>query len=143
MADLGERDLGTLLRTMRPVLHEPVYLFATLPAGRELPAKLLPMLQFREAEGVTVIVEREAAEAAGLAGVFPCRMITLQVHSALDAAGFLAAVATRLADQGIGVNPVAAYYHDHLFVPQDRAEDAMRTLHELAATHQNEEAPAA
>jgi uncharacterized protein len=100
------------------------------------------MLQFREAEGLTVIVEREAAEAAGLVGVFPCRMITLEVHSALEAAGFLAAVATRLADEGIGVNPVAAYYHDHLFVAQDRAEDALRALHELADQYRIEEAPA-
>jgi hypothetical protein len=47
-----------------------------------------PMLRFHETEGVTVVVEHGAAVAAGLAGVFPCRMITLEVHSALDAVGF-------------------------------------------------------
>ena len=80
--------------------------------------------------------------AAGLTGVFPCRMITLEIHSALDAVGFLAAVTTALAREGIGVNPVAAYHHDHLFVPHDRAEDAMRALQDLAATHQTSEAAA-
>jgi uncharacterized protein len=138
----GERDLGTLLRSMRPVLHEPVYLFATLPPGRELPAALRPILQFREAEGLTVVVERGAAAAAGLSGAFPCRMITLEVHSALDAVGFLAAVTARLASEGIGVNPVAAYHHDHLFVPHDRAEDAVTALRELAAAHRAGEAAA-
>jgi hypothetical protein len=62
-------------------------------------------------------------------------MITLEVHSSLEAVGFLAAIATRLAAAGIGVNPVAGYFHDHLFVPEARAEEAMRLLDELAAEH--------
>jgi hypothetical protein len=28
----------------------------------------------------------------------------------------------------ISVNPVSGFYHDHLFVPVDRAEEAMRLL---------------
>ena len=54
------------------------------------------------------------------------------VHSALEAVGFIARVATALADAGMGVNPVAGFYHDHLFVPEDRAEDAMTVLEGLA-----------
>jgi hypothetical protein len=138
---IGERALGSLLRSMRPVLRPPVYLFATLPPGCKLPDGLRPILQFQEAEGVTVVLPREAADAAGLAGVFPCRQITLEVHSALDAVGFLAAVTVRLAAHGIGVNPVAAFHHDHLFVPADRAEAALRALHELAAEHALEAGP--
>lgn len=57
-------------------------------------------------------------------------MITLNVHSALDAIGFLAAVASLLATAEISVNAVSAYYHDHLFVPLERADDAMRLLGE-------------
>ena len=60
-------------------------------------------------------------------------MITLNVHSALDAVGFLAAVATALSERGIGVNPVAGYYHDHLFIPADRAEEAMAVLEGLSS----------
>lgn len=138
----GERDLGTLLRSMRPVLHGPVYVFATLPLDGALAVTLQPILQFREVEGLTVVVESDAAVVAGLTGVFPCRMITLEIHSALDAVGFLAAVTTRLAREGIGVNPVAAYHHDHLFVPHDRAEDALRALEELAVAHRAREAAA-
>jgi uncharacterized protein len=141
IAGPGERDLGLLLRSMRPRLHGPVYLFATLPEGQELPDGMRPILRFHESEGVTVIVEHAAAVAAGLAGVFPCRMITLEVHSALDAAGFLAAVTACLAAEGIGVNPVAAFHHDHLFVPRDRAEEAMRALRGLAARHGQEVTP--
>ena len=59
-------------------------------------------------------------------------MITLNVHSSLDAVGFLAAITTRLATAGMGVNPVSGYFHDHLFVPADRADEAMAILEALA-----------
>jgi hypothetical protein len=81
---------------------------------------------------MTVILLRQDAEAAGIACGFPSRMITLNVHSALEAVGFLARITTALAAEGIGVNPVAAFYHDHLFVPEDRAEDALAILRRLA-----------
>ena len=64
-----------------------------------------------------MIVPGRAALAAGITGVFPCHMITVMVHSALDAVGFLATITTRLAAAGIGVNLVSAFFHDHLFVP--------------------------
>ena len=35
---------------------------------------------------------------------------------------------TRLAAAGISVNAVSAFHHDHLFVPEDRAEEALRLL---------------
>ncbi len=69
---------------------------------------------------------------AGLAASFRCRMITLTVHSSLEAVGFLAAVTARLARAGMGVNPVSAFHHDHLFVPADRADEAMEILRQLA-----------
>lgn len=117
---------------MRPELAPDVYVFVTTtqPVDR---AALRPLLQFEEAEGTTLIVPRAAAEVFGLAYEFPSRMITLNVHSSLAAVGFLAAVAARLADSGIAVNPVAGFFHDHLFVPAERADDALALLVQLAA----------
>jgi hypothetical protein len=60
-------------------------------------------------------------------------MITLEVHSSLEAVGFLAAVTRRLAEARIGANPVSAFFHDHLFVPADRAEEAVTILEQLAS----------
>jgi hypothetical protein len=63
-----------------------------------------------------------------------CReMNSLMVHSSLDAVGFLAAITAKLAAGGISVNPVSAFYHDHLFVPVDKAEMAMNLLSEFSA----------
>jgi hypothetical protein len=91
---------------------------------------------FREAEARSLILDEEAARDAGLHASFPCRMITLNVYSSLDAVGFLEAVTARLAVAGMSVNAVSAYYHDHLFVPADRAEEALAVLNGLAAEHQ-------
>lgn len=122
----GEMDLERLIASMEPVLQPEVYVFVTTtdPAVAALPARM----RFEEVEGVTLILEAGAADRAGLNGAFRSRMITLNVHSSLEAVGFMARIATRLADEGMGVNPVAGFFHDHLFVPEDRAEDAMTAL---------------
>lgn len=129
----GETNLSALIGSMDPVLDETVYVFAALPLGAPTPAGLDPVMTFREREGVTLIVTQTEAQAAGLEAVFPCRMITLNVHSSLEAVGFLAALLPALAAEGMGVNPVSGFFHDHLFVPADRAEDALRVLKGLAA----------
>jgi hypothetical protein len=127
----GETDLQKLLASMTPQLLPEIYVFAT--SGRTLPDGLEPVMRFSEREGITLILPENQAKAAGLAGTFRCRMITLDIHSSLEAVGFLAAITTRLAAAGMGVNPVSAFYHDHLFVPAERAEEALAILRQLAA----------
>ena len=131
----GETDLQKLLASMSPELSPGVFVFATLPPGTSRPANLDPVMTFREREGDTLILLEEEASATGLSFAFPSRMITLNAHSSLDAVGFLAAVTARLAAAGMGVNPVSGYFHDHLFVPADRADEAMVLLRALAGEH--------
>ena len=128
----GETDLKTLLASMTPELLDGIHVFAMLAPGVPQPEDLDPVMVFREREGTTLIVNEDAAKAAGLSASFRCRMITLNIHSSLEAVGFLAAITTRLASAGMGVNPVSAFYHDHLFVPAERAEEAMILLRGLA-----------
>lgn len=117
---------------MRPSLRDETYVFVTLAAGEPLPPGVEPLMTFRENEGLTLIVTPEEAAAAGLAGAFACRMITLGVHSSLQAIGLLASVAGCLAAAGISANAVSAFHHDHLFVPAGRAEEAVLILERLA-----------
>lgn len=128
----GEMDLQKLLGSMSATLVDGTYVFATLPTEK-VPQGLVPRMMFHEAEGVTLIVLQSEADAHGLASEFPCRMITLNVHSALEAVGFIAHIASELAAHGMGVNPVAGYYHDHLFVPAGREQDALEVLRAIAA----------
>ena len=124
----GERNLATLLRNMKPEMHDGVFVFCSIPSDNDIPAALKPVQIFREREGTTLIVRREEAEGAGLSHQFASRLITLTVHSSLEAVGFLAEITGRLADAGISVNAVSAYYHDHLFVPEHRADEALQLL---------------
>lgn len=121
--------LHDLLLTLSPRLLPGDYVFCTIAAG-ELAAfvDLSPLGSFREPEGLTLLLARDAADGAGLeySGLFRC--ITLGVNSALDDVGLTAAVAGRLARSGISANVVAAYHHDHVFVPAQRAEEALALL---------------
>jgi len=122
---VAETDLRVLLREMNPALAEGEYVFAT---AARMPEGADPVGTFREPEGLTLILPRAQAERLGLAFTFPCRMITLRVHSDLAAVGLLAAVTARLAAHGIAANAVSGYYHDHLFVPAAEAERALEAL---------------
>ncbi len=83
----GELDLSQLLKTLSATPVEGVYVFATM-TEEVVPQAVAPRMMFREAEGVTLILLKTEAEANGLTYEFPCRMITLEVHSAHDAAGY-------------------------------------------------------
>jgi len=123
----GETNLEILLRDLRPMLHPDEFVFCSHPepAGD-------PVCIFREPEGYTLILPRHEAERLGLPFTFPCRMITLTVQSSLEAVGLLARVAAAFAARGIGLNAVSAYYHDHLFVPVQRGQEALTVLQNLA-----------
>ena len=131
----GEPNLDALLKNMKPEILDGIFVFCTLVPGASIPATISPVLTFREREGTTLVILHEEAERAGLGYAFPSRLITLTVHSALDAVGFLAAITARLAAAGISVNAVSAFHHDHLFVPVDRADEAMALLHDMNGTN--------
>ncbi len=123
-------DLPTLLRTMRPVHHPGVYVFASVPAETDL-AGVSVISTFREAEGISIIVEEEEARRANLPVIFRAAWITLTVHSDLHAVGLTAAVAAALTAASISCNVVAAVHHDHLFVPVESAARALGCLQTL------------
>ena len=127
----GIKELETLLQSMSPELQASEFVFCTVNNSLSEVASLQPIATFMEQEGLTVIVEKQQAEQANLEfdGVF--KLITLTVHSSLDAVGLTAAVATKLAEHGISANVVAAFFHDHIFVQTDKAEQAMTALREF------------
>ncbi len=124
----GEMNLKKLLSNIAPVLHDECYVFNSSNMSLMDAAKLEPILIFKEKEGTALILTKEKAIEHNLKYHYESKMITLNVHSSLDAVGFLAAITQKLAAHSISVNPVSAHYHDHLFVPKDRAQDAMATL---------------
>ena len=130
----AETNLQKLLATMKPEMHPGEFVFSTVSPAEFSEIQTEIWGWFHEPEGITLILEKSAAIDAGIDFAFPSRMITLTVHSSLEAVGFLAAITQKLAPVGISVNVVSAYYHDHLFIPTDRAEEAVKILREIMQT---------
>jgi predicted N-acetyltransferase YhbS len=126
----AEKDLHTLLATMRPVIREGEYVYALWPHGKPLGGHIAAAV--REAEGLTVVLPRADADALGLKYDFVAAWITLQVHSSLEALGLTAAVSAALTEAKISCNVLAGFHHDHLLVPVAEAERALEVLHELS-----------
>jgi hypothetical protein len=129
----GETNLSILLKSMQPVLREGEYVFCSIDHQNSNYLQLNPLCLFYEDEGLTLILSRESADATALPYTSVFRLITLSVHSSLDAVGFLAAITSKLAEHSISVNPVSAYYHDHLFIPAARADEVMELLQEFSS----------
>lgn len=129
----GETDLQQLLHCMSPELRAGEYVFCSIKnADYGDFAETNPIASFTEAEGLTLVLPKDAAEQAGLGWQGEFRCITLGVHSSLQAVGLTAAVAGALAENGISANVIAACYHDHIFVQSQFADQAIGILSALS-----------
>lgn len=126
----GIIDINTLLKSMTPELNDAEYVFTTVSYKEKLPDVTFAIGMFKEREGITFIFPKEnlpsSIPSKFVVGNF--RMISLHVHSSLQAVGLTAAISKSLADQNISANIIAGFYHDHIFVPTDRAHEAMEIL---------------
>lgn len=122
-------DLETMLSSITIRRRPGTYTVATVPgpvsAGDGVEAVIV------EDEGTTVIATCEEAERRGWSVGFVAAWLTVEVHSALEAVGLTAAMSAVLADHGIPCNVLAGYFHDHLLVPEERADEAIAALQSL------------
>lgn len=127
------RDTAEMIRGMAPVRDPETWHFCTTD-DRELAERARPhaLAVFAEDEGTSLILPDEVAQDLGFPVEMPMSRITLSVHSALDGVGLTAAVASALAAAHIPCNVVAAYHHDHVFVPEELAGDTVAILQDVA-----------
>ena len=122
-----------MIACMQPTLVGGEFVFVTSSAAvPELVQEAIAM--FQEAEGTSLILPLLAAQAAGMSVDAPMRQITLKVHSSLEGVGLTAAISNALADANIACNVVAAYHHDHIFVPRGQAHQALGMLKALQSS---------
>lgn len=126
--------LQNLIKQLSPELDPRSYVYCTVAQAKygEL-ENLNPIVSIAELEGLTLVIPLEQAEAEGLDYYRVFRRITLKGHSSLEALGLTSVVTSLLAERGITTNAIAGFYHDHMFVPSDRADEAMEALKELAS----------
>lgn len=60
----GSTNLSHLLASMSPELHKDVFVFITIKAGTPIP-NIGAVMQFNEAEGLTLIAPLQAAKKSG------------------------------------------------------------------------------
>ena len=126
-------NLALLLQSMEPTLDPDVYAFVSVKE----PAVLRSVDVFatvREPEGLSAIVRESDAVALGFEVLFRASWITLTVQSDLHAIGLTAAFSSALGAAGISCNVVAGAWHDHVFVPAGRGEEAVSVLRRLQHT---------
>jgi uncharacterized protein len=126
----GETDLSAMLASLRIERREHPVTVVHLPEAVGLGGGVLAVID--EDEGTTAVVTIAEAERRSWPVGFRAAWLTVTVHSSLEAVGLTATLAEVLAARGIACNVLAGYFHDHLLVPLDRADEAVRSLEALA-----------
>lgn len=148
--NLGETSLATLLKTLTVTIHTSTFAFFSLPVdftttlhlgpsrqpiamlffepGEERYTAIVDTMQLADAQGRVIDSNSPGVDASPVVW----KMLTLNVHSSLEAVGFIAAISKALADAHIPCNCVAAYFHDHIFVQADMAEKAIKVIEDVA-----------
>jgi len=128
----GETDLAAILQSLTVSRREDPVTLVSLQYPPPPDAEILATVT--EGEGTTVVVTVAEAERHGWPVGFVAAWLTVNVHTALDGVGLTAALSTALARDNIACNMLAGYFHDHLLVPANRAEDALAAITALTST---------
>jgi len=121
-----ERDLAKLISGMRPELLPGRFVFVDLSVVPTDDVEVLASV--REDEGLSGVISQGDADRIGAEYEFVAAWITLRVESALEAVGLTAAVSKRLTEEGISCNMIAGLHHDHILVPVDDGDRALKAL---------------
>ncbi len=122
--------MSTRASRLNAVLLPGIYVYCSLPPGTDI-GGVAVAASIVEPEGISMVVQEQEAVARGWQVLFRAAWIQFGLVSALDAVGLTAAVSQELAAAGIGCNMVAGAYHDHVFVPVERASEALEVLNRL------------
>ncbi|WP_242093746.1 ACT domain-containing protein [Aestuariivivens sediminicola] len=131
----GEKDLRTLVKFMNPRLNDGEYVFVVADDSQTI-ERSKTLFEFKEMEGRTIVLLKDIADQLGLSYNYVMSWITLHVHSSLEAVGLTAVFSSALAEHHLSCNVISGYYHDHIFIPKEDAEKALKVLKHLSDTYE-------
>lgn len=129
-----ENNRSKLIQNMQPFLNPGKYVFTSVKNSKSIPRSEI-VCEFKEDEGITLIVKREIADQFNMSYNAVFSWITLNIQSSLEAVGFTAAFSSELTKYGISCNVIAGFHHDHIFVNKKDAQQAMEVLTTLSKNH--------
>jgi len=131
----GETNLAQLIKGMTPKLNTGEYVFVRVKDLNDIDRNDT-LCEFKEKEGLTIVIEKGKADALNYTYDFVASWITLMIHSSLEAVGLTAIISSELANYNISCNVIAAYYHDHIFVDKNDSERAIQVLRDLSQNYE-------
>jgi hypothetical protein len=126
----GERDLARMLASLDVQQRPGLFTFVT---GDWPGLRQKAQATIQEDEGPTYVVAVGDAVEVGAPVDFVAVWLTLTVWSSLASVGLTAAIASALAEANVPCNVIAGYHHDHLLVPSEQADVALRVLRKLSS----------
>ena len=105
-----------------PKLKHGKFEFITIKDG-VIPNEAVAMI--KEDEGMTLVLPTDKTNGDIFA------WISLVQETSLTATGITKAFSAALSDAGIACNVIAAFYHDHMLVPYDKREEAMKIIAQI------------
>ncbi len=126
-------NISTLISSLEPVQQPGTYVFISVTDGKVVEFDRV-VASIREPEGLSVVMAESDALALNLPILFRAAWITLNVNSDLQAVGLTAVFAAALSKAGLSCNVIAGACHDHIFVPFERADEALVVLRQLQAS---------
>lgn len=127
----GQTNLQEVLDSMQVSCDEVKYGFATVEQDGTIDFDDRVLGAFRETEGLTLIADVNYLDDKAIEHEGPFAKLTIDVHTSLELVGLTAVLATKLADNNISANVVAAYFHDHVFVQHTHRDEAISVLQSL------------
>lgn len=124
----GETNLDKILKSLNPEISVEEYIFCTYKDKFGKMIDLDPWAIIQEQEGTTYIIERRKAEKYKIEFESVFKRITIKIVTSLNAVGLTAVISKRLTNLEISANIVSGFYHDHIFVPTERAKEAKRAI---------------
>ena len=118
------------------ILNKGEYVFCSIIDINKISINNI-ICSFKESEGYSIIISKEEAIKNNLPFYFVSAWITLEIDSTLESVGITSAFSKKLTKAGISCNVIAAYHHDHVFVPYLDKHKAMKILSDMYESQNN------